>query len=256
VVPELALRSALLEAVQLDAAMGHWCAAGPAHRIELDERTAPLAAVLARSLPPNGPSAEFYWLPSADLPGHTVACVLGERNGQVPAAAVGIGCELRLNRSMYKAYVEAAGVFGLGKATLLEATIDDRADRWQNAEIDAGGMFDLDANVAYYALPENRKALQARYETGAPRAARTLPADVVLPPAAENRLLVDAFRATGKELVALDMSTVDCVQLGFRVLRVWSPDLLPLTLPSAPMLAHRRLADYGTVRNADPHPYA
>ncbi|MFI5776945.1 YcaO-like family protein [Nocardia sp. NPDC051570] len=255
-VPELALRNALLEAIQLDAAMGHWCASGRSHRIEFDQRTEPVARVLRRSLPPNGPVATFYWLPSADLPGHTVVCVLGERKGYTPSSSVGIGCELRLNRSMYKAYIEAAGVFGLGKVTLLESATDESSDRWVDAEIDPSNIFDLDANVAYYALPETKDALMARYESGSPMAASDLPPDITVDPSTEIRILVDAFDSTGKELVALDLSTVDCIQLGLRVIRVWSPELLPLTMPSAPMLAHPRLGDYGSGRDSQPHPYA
>jgi ribosomal protein S12 methylthiotransferase accessory factor len=55
--------------------------------------------------------------------------------------------------------------------------------------------------------------------------------------------------------VLIDLTTPDIRDLGLRVLRVWSPDLLTLCLPSAPPLAHPRFGDYGGVGEEKPHPY-
>jgi len=69
------------------------------------------------------------------------------------------------------------------------------------------------------------------------------------------RHLVDGFAGTGKELVFLDLTTADIRDLGFYVVRVWSPDTISLSLPSAPPVMHPRFQAYGGIRNEAPHPY-
>jgi hypothetical protein len=68
-------------------------------------------------------------------------------------------------------------------------------------------------------------------------------------------LLIDAFWKTGNELIGLDLTTGDVRDLGFRVVRLWSPDLLSLPLPSAPPLLHPRFNSYGGATDGAPHPY-
>lgn len=79
--------------------------------------------------------------------------------------------------------------------------------------------------------------------------------DVDAGPEEQVRLLAGAFNATGKELVVLDLTTADVRALGFRSIRVWSPQTLSLSLPSAPPLAHPRFRAYGGARDGHPHPY-
>jgi len=67
--------------------------------------------------------------------------------------------------------------------------------------------------------------------------------------------LIAAFKETGKELAFLDLTTPDIADLGFRVARVWSPDTLSLSLPSAAPVLHPRFRAYGGVIRESPHPY-
>jgi hypothetical protein len=57
------------------------------------------------------------------------------------------------------------------------------------------------------------------------------------------------------EWVQLDLTSADVRQLGFTILRVWSPDLISLCPPSMPPLAHVRFAAYGGAAHVRPHPY-
>jgi hypothetical protein len=68
-------------------------------------------------------------------------------------------------------------------------------------------------------------------------------------------MLVDAFRSTNKQLLFMDLTTEDVRELGFYTFRVWSPDVLGLSLPSFPTSAHCRFESYGGVRHERPHPY-
>lgn len=248
-----ALRNALLELVQIDAAMGHWYSAAQAPEILLDQRTAALGALLTRHFPPGGPVPRFYWLPSPDLPGFTVACVLRRGPGEIPVAAVGLGCDLRLVDALYKAVLEATGVAQLAKITLFDQLLSEPP--LKDAPGQAHGIFDLDQNVALYARPGNGRYIDEKFGSRPPIPAGELPPDALGDTSQDVRLLVEGFRGIGKELLFLDLTTPDIRELGFTALRVWSPDTLSLPLPSAPPALHPRFRAYGGFSHDRPHPY-
>lgn len=245
-----AARNALLEVVQIDAAVGHWYGAGEAIALGRDSRTRVLDDLVERQLEPRGPLPRFFLLPSPDLPGFAVACVV--ESDEPPRAAVGLGCDLRLTHAMYKAFLEGAAVAQLAKVNLFrQATSGTNAG---HAEMDS--IYDLDTNVAYYAVHSDAEAFRNKFGNRRPVAPLELPRDVGGAAADDDvRILVEGFRASAKRLVLLDLSTADIRELGFRVVRVWSPDVLPLSLPSAPMVEHARFGAYGGVTHEAPHPY-
>jgi thiazole/oxazole-forming peptide maturase SagD family component len=248
--PALALRNALLELVQIDCAMGHWFGRRPATRVDLDARTHTLVAAIRRQLHPLGAMPRFYWLPSPDLPGLTIACLL--ERPDVPRQVVGLGCDLRLNRALYRAFLEAAAVAQLAKVILFRQTAAGRSTA-DGGSI-GGRIYDLDANVAYYAQ-DDQKALRTAFSDGPCIGASALAPDIEPYDIGDVRYLVNCFRRAGREVVLLDLTTGDLSELGLHVLRVWSPDTLSLSLPSAPPLLHSRFDTYGGVGNDEPHPY-
>lgn len=241
-----ALLNALLELVQIDCAVGHWYTASPAHPILPDGRLADVIDVI-RAHAGGSPPPELYWLPSPDLPGFAVACLYRSADRSVPAIAIGLGCSLRLDEAIYKAWLEAAGVRQLAVLTLLQ--------RENEAGARDGGFFDLDGNVAWYAAGNDYDPLVSRFADGEPYRARSLPDDARVPPGAAVDLLIEAFRAAGKPLYRWDLTPSDVASLGLVVERVWSPATLSLPLPSAPQAAHPRFLDYGGFQHARPHPY-
>lgn len=244
-----ATRNALLELVQIDAAVGHWYGAVKAVEIVLDTRTEAVARVIGRRLRPGGPVPRFLWLPSADLPGFAVACAL--EWDELPRLAVGLGCDLVLQRAMYKAFLEGAAVAQLAKVILFRQATSGQ----EPGAGDRDAIYDLDTNVARYAVhAEAAPAPEKLF--GCPRkAALDLPLDRGGDPEDDVRTLVDALVARGKRMVLFDLTTADVWALGFHVVRLWSPDLLCLPLPSAPPLEHPRFADYGGATHEAPHPY-
>ena len=250
--PEHALRNALLELIQIDSTMGHWYSASPASEIVLDQRTSAIGRIIHKYFHPDGGAPAFYWLPNADLPGMTVACVIRDPRGDVPARAIGLGSDLRLQETMYKALLEAIGVLHLAKLTLLfsEESNGDTPGRGE-----PGPILDLDHNVAFYALAGNGSYFDSRFSSSSTIPASQLPADSTLDPLEETRVLVNGFRATNKELVYLDLTTKDIEDLRFTATRVWSPDTLSLCLPSVPPVRHARFHAYGGLCHEIPHPY-
>ena len=249
--PILAQRGAILELIQLDASMGHWYSASAAPEILFDERTASIEALIARQFEGATPRPSFYFMPSPDLPGLTVTCILRDRE-HIPHVAIGQACDTRLERAMYKALLEAVGVLHLARVTVLEQGygVAPGAEK----RIDSSRISDLDSNVAWYALGENREQLDRKFARQAVRASE-LPPDSTLTPREELRMLVDGFRSAKKRLAFLELTTDDVRSLGFRVFRVWSPDTLSLSLPSFPQARHRRYRDYGGIAHVEPHPY-
>ncbi|HVE77689.1 MAG TPA: YcaO-like family protein [Gemmatimonadaceae bacterium] len=245
-----ALRSALLELIQIDSAIGHWFGGGAAVPIGSDRRTRPLDDLVARAVHRAGPAPRFYWLPNADLPGLTIACAI--EGSEVPRLAVGLGCDLRLCRAMYKAFLEGVAVAQLAKVILFRQAVADAAGGRDGAP--PTQFYDLDTNVAHYAL-RGRDAIRAKFGDEPAVPPSTLPPDCDAGAAGDVRHLVKAFADTGKELTFFDLTTQDIADLGFCVVRTWSPDLVSLPLPSAPPLMHPRFRAYGGVTNEAPHPY-
>jgi len=269
--PNQALRNALLELIQVDSLMGHWYSDGVAPEILLDQRTRLLEQLIGRYFAPQRPVIRFHWLGSPDLGAMTVACVVKNAPGQIPAGGVGVGSDLRLVPAMYRALNEAIGVLLLGKLNLVNQTLghgtaqSDVArgdvDPWPaipEEVVDEGAsqlIFDLDTNVNFYARPENFSVVDKKFASECTVRASDLPPDSEAAVNQEIRQLVDGFRTTRKELIFLDLTSSDIGDLGLVSGRVWSPDTLDLCLPSAPPTRHPRFTVYGGITHRNPHPY-
>ncbi|MDQ2837914.1 MAG: YcaO-like family protein [Actinomycetota bacterium] len=245
--PGRALLAALEELIQLDATMGHWHGARPGTRIEHDRRTTALQRVIAADFAKLDPAPEFHLLHNADLPGFTVACLIRQHGGLIPRMAIGLGSGARLERAMHRALLEAAGVQWLAAWVRIQDAVEPPTG--------AGGNYDLESNVGFYAGPAGAAVVERRFAESAPARASDLPPDDEGGPREIVRSIVRAFGSTGKRLYWADLSTVDVRALGFHVLRAWSPDTISLSLPGAPPSQHRRFAAYGGFDHADPHPY-
>lgn len=238
--PAKALLSAIQELVQLDATMGHWHTAIRSVRIGRDRRTKALEGVIGRYWDRRVPDPEFHLLPSADLPGFTVACLVRSGATGGPAVTVGLGADTSLTSAMYKALLEA---------TTLSILSDD-------SESEDQLFLDLESNVSHYAKPEHAHVVEDRFAHCDTVNAADLPPDGSTEDLRVTvRRYVDAFRAAGKRLLYGDLSTPEVRHLGFHVLRVWSPDTLSLSLPGAPARLHPRYRDYGGFSHTHPHPY-
>ncbi|MBE1493143.1 thiazole/oxazole-forming peptide maturase SagD family component [Amycolatopsis lexingtonensis] len=246
--PDRAALGSLQEMAQIDAAIGHWYGRTRSVRLRRDTRTAALWRLVGRHCHPLGGQPEFHLLPSPDLPGFTIACLLREPERRLPAVVVGLGVDGALEPAMYKAFLEAAGVRALATWAAVRDGVDGRAA----AE---DGIFDLESNVVLAATPRGSEAVEARYGDSDEAAPGDLPPDAEASPGEQARALVSAFHATGKRLFAADLTTTDIACLGFVVSRFWSPDLLTLPLPSAPAAAHPRFAAYRGFARHDPHPF-
>lgn len=249
--PGRALQSALEELVQVDAAIGHWHGRAPSLRILPDRRTAELDRVISRHSSRHVPPPVFHLLPSPDLPGFTIACIIRAAGAAVPRAAVGLGSGPVLQRAMYRAFLEAAGVTWLAGWV----RIQQAAEQPEQPESGVANPYDLESNVGFYAGAEGAAVVQKRFADSRDIAASDAPADGPDDARSVVARLREALMASGKRVYHIDLTTADIRRLGLSAQRVWSPDLLALPLPGAAPLAHRRWAAYGGVCRDDPHPY-
>ncbi|HMJ97061.1 MAG TPA: YcaO-like family protein [Thermoleophilaceae bacterium] len=247
--PTLARRNALLELVQIDAVMGHWYTDAVAPEVILDTRCAPVERLIEKLFRRAAAVPSFYWLESPDLPTAVIACVMRKRNAGLPAISVGMGSDFDVARAIYKALAEAIGVMHLAKVGL----VNEALQRTRTEDPDPAQIFDLDSNVTYHA--EHGEYIDRKFGRTDPRPASELPHEPGLAADEEVKTIIEAFRDGGKDVLELDLTTDDVRDLGFRVARMWSPDTLALSLPSAPPVCHPRFDDYGGASHRHPHPY-
>ena len=246
-----ARRGALLELIQVDTAMGHWFGRAVAPSILLGSRLGALRRLvetwMGRLATPS-----FHYLRSPDLPAHSVACLLRQRSGRRPVIAVGLGSETRLVQACYKAMLEAVGVFQLAKTGMANAALDGER---VGVRDDETTFLDLDSNVMHYGDGGGADILAAKFPTDHTVSEGELPPDFDGPASEVVAQLTEGIVGRGIRLFELDLTTPDVAELGLMTVRLWSPDLLALALPSAPPLAHRRFVAHGGAVHERPHPY-
>ncbi len=240
-----ALMNSILELVQIDSAMGHWYSARRSKRIEFDERTCSLEAILKRQGHFSHSQFSFYWLENPDLAGLSVACVYRNQRS-IPKVAIGLGADISLSKAMYKAYLEAIGVIGLSRMVICQKKTNYANESY---------FYDLDSNVGYYGLGYHASLIQEKFPLENSIRAMYLPPDINGSETEQLAVLVNSFKESNKELLFCDLTCIEASDLGFVVPRVWSPDTLSLCLPSAPWIKHPRYLNYGGVAHEFPHPY-
>lgn len=250
----LALRGAILEKIQLDSAMGHWYSNSTCHEILLDTRTAALKRLLNKYFSTSSVlKYQFYWLPNPDLSAFSIACVISKNKRSVPPViSVGLGIDTNLERAMYKSLLEAYSIVGLSRMVLFkEKYIDGCSDHVP----DTSAMLDLNKNIAYYSKGMGSEIVSDRFFNAPSILASQIPADMKGSIEQQNIALLQSFKDSDKEIICVDLTTVEAENLGLFAVRVWSPDTLSLCLPSLPPCAHARFDSYGGVAHQHPHPY-
>jgi hypothetical protein len=270
---------AILELLQLDATMGHWYSGSTAPGIEVSPTSTPrfarFFALYSPWLDRANANIEFFWLqrPNDGIPVHIVACTCRQASG-FPALTVGLGASIDLEQAMYSALYETIPISYAAMASGLEHLYEYAAPGKQHPErlaknlneayasLDSGNILDLDSGVGYYALPANTEKIipsrfDSRQKVGGPEIRRQVQAvdkgDFATPDALATFLVSRALQHY--RLFALDFSASDSIALGFRIVRLFSPDLLALSAPSFPEGAHPRYQAYGGFHTSAPHPY-
>lgn len=237
------LYNSLLEIILIDAVMGHWYTSYQAYKIIMDDRTRHISAILQKSIPNNNIEIEFYWIPSKEFKIFNIACL--SRSSVTPQFAIGLGADATLEGAMYKAYLEYAGTRFLSQSLAV----------LQQNEIDPERIQNLDDNVLYYALGNNSEMINKKFNHKVTRKASELPQDNNASKENIFKTTVNIFRESNMNIAMINLTNFESQQLGLVATKLWSPQLISLSLPSAVPINHQRFKDYGGVNHVDPHPY-
>jgi thiazole/oxazole-forming peptide maturase SagD family component len=245
--PKLALRSALLEAVEADALMIRWYALAKARRVIIDDPV--LAAMIGDIFGELDVDVLPYEYTMPGMPGHVFAVALMSREGERPTVLLGTGAGLVPGATLYRALIEAAAIFYIGyNGPALQP-------RDYLSSIDVDSHTNLDSNVAYWASGEDADKKRAFMENMADGEVR-LSALTNFEATVDKELeyVVGQLQGTSSYAVTVDITPAELQGTSWSVARVFIPELVQVSLPSFPYSGHPRLLRYGGVRNHLPHP--
>ncbi len=246
-----ALQSALLEFVEIDALMLHWYAGLRAPRVTIDD------IAVARLLPKlHGADGRYEVVPLLlncleGVDAHVFGTILLHRREERPLITLGAQGHLDPARAYYRSLLEAIAIAFLGIYGPVYLPDKYLAQRSAQEVFD-----DLDANVAFFASPDD--AAEKR------RVVENLIGDRVVlsglashdtgDPTADTARLIRQLSRHSEYGVYLDMTPPETVRYGWRVMRVFLPELVTMCVPGVPYSGHPRLQAHGGIRNEFPHP--
>ncbi|MDA8057947.1 MAG: YcaO-like family protein [Actinomycetota bacterium] len=245
-----ALRSALIEAIQIDAFIVNWYTDTPGRRVVVDD--AGVEAHLERLRV--GPSSNYRHLAVEltlpDLPLPVLGVFLERRDEKIPFITFGVQGDPDPVHAMIRGTMESAAITGLGiYSSLFDTGIVHKA-------VNDSRYLDLDTNVLFFASPvdaeEKRGAVRQRISgevalSGLKRTAGGTVED-------EVQWLVEMVRGVSEYAGYLDITPPELADTDWKVLRVVIPELCSMCLPGMPPLRHPRLLRHGGVTNEMPHP--
>jgi thiazole/oxazole-forming peptide maturase SagD family component len=246
-----ALQSALLELVEIDALMIHWYAARKAPVVTIDD----LAVV--RLLPRLHEADSRYEIVPLHLnllegvDAHVFGTILINRREERPYLVLGAQGHLDPAKAYYRSLMEAVAIAFLGIYGPVYLP-----DKYLASHAAGDAFQDLDANVAFFASPE--RAREKR------KVAERLMGDRAVLSGLRNHDTGDANAATARLIqqlsrhseygVYLDITPPETAARGWKVMRVFLPELVTMCVPGVPYSEHPRLQAHGGIRNEFPHP--
>jgi thiazole/oxazole-forming peptide maturase SagD family component len=244
--------NALLELIQIDATLKQWYTLrdGSAE-VKLDSRTTVINRILDAYWPQDSMPWPRFFSNCSVIDGiFCIECVIADEY-RSPAIAVGLGCGLRLIDGMYRALREAVAVHTLARINRWKY---ERARARGVPTIDPNSIFNLDDNVTLYTFHSEAEKVLKRYSATKRVAATELPEDLILFNSIAAKEIIKRILDAGMRLYSISLTSSEAKAVGLSVSRFWSPDLIPLCLPSAPYLAHPRLRN-DLIQEYLPHPF-
>ena len=245
--PKLALRTALLEAVEADALMIRWYALTKSRRVILDDPI--LKDMIAQIFGDLAVELISYEYTIPGSPGHVFAVAVLSKGNDRPTVLLGTGAGLNPSAVLYRTLIEAVAIYYIAyNGPVLQP-------RDYLAGVDVDSHTNLDSNVAYWAGTDDRDAKRATM--------RDMVEGEVRISALSNRqstpdddltYILGRLRTISDYAIRLDITPPELGHTDWSVARVFVPELVQVSLPSFPYSGHPRLLQFGGVRNRLPHP--
>jgi len=247
---EKALQNALLEFVEIDALMLCWYTDCKAAAITVDDLT--MTALLPKLLAPDSQyevlALDMRMLKDVDA--HAIGSVVINKRNERPFIMMGAQGHLHAGRAFYRSLMEAVAISFLGIYGPVYVPKEYLTST-------AGNSFtDLDTNVSLFASPENAAEKRAMLNTlfDGRRALSTMKNYDTGNIAADNARLIRQLSRVSEYGVFLDVTPPETRDLGWKVMRVFFPELVTMCVPGVPYSEHPRVKAYGGIRNEYPHP--
>lgn len=239
--PMAALRGALSEYIERDGIMRAWYTQRPTRSIDI-ESVPGIEPLLRDRFAAEGFNVRCFEAPSP-LGSPVVGCAIV--NSQHRPPKVGIG-----------------GDFSIGRKTAYESALIEAAQTWAYVKdlaaagldipsIDPGEIYNLTDNLRYYAAPAQFDDLEGFLGLGPTKDSQLTPGSMSDKDAVET--ILSRCQQADVTPLAIDVTPPDIRDVGFTVIRVILPELVPLCLPSLPPSNHPTFNNTNLTRA--PHPY-
>jgi thiazole/oxazole-forming peptide maturase SagD family component len=245
-----ALQNALLEAIEIDALMVHWYTGRKAPAIIINDLT------VQTLFPELFAMNSQYELLAIDLrmseraASHAVAVVLINKARERPLIVLGAQSGLEPKQTLYRALMEAVGVAFLGiygPLYLPKQYLESHSEEVYT---------DLDRNVSFFAEPSqaDAKIAAVRQLVSGTKLLSSMPNYQKTGTKGDTARLIEQLSELSQYAVFLDITPPETHRMGWHVMRVFVPELVTMCVPGVPYSEHRRMKEFGGVRNEYPHP--
>jgi len=173
---------------------------------------------------------------------HYVLGIAVNENNCWPKFLVGGAANLDPINAAYKALLETAQ--GIPFAKLLSI-------KFHQEKIDPYRIMDFERNVAFYSDPKNYRYVSFLLKSKKCSSINALVFDYKK----SSKILKELVKILANEhahLIVFDSTPTNIADIGFRVVKIFIPELVQLSLPSYPYLGHPKLREK---TNLMPHPY-
>lgn len=243
-----AIKSAIMEYIEADALMIRWYTDEKPKRVKIDDPA--LGAVISEFIGKLDMDLICYQFTLSDMPAHSFGVALVNQKDSRPIAI--LGCQTNMNpaKAIYRATFEALAIHYLasnGPLLLPEYYLNTVAER---------NFTNLDTNVAFWANAENvdfkRNFFRDMYQG-------QIPLSVLKDTSGSNddediSILLNKLNSVSEYGVYLDITPPDVMDKGWRVIRIFIPELVQMSLPGHPYSNHPRIRRFGGITNDLPHP--
>jgi len=246
-VQKLALRTALLEAVEADALMIRWFSLNKARRVVVDDPV--LRGMIAEIFSDLKVEIIPYEYTMPGMPGHAFGVAVLSEGTERPTVLLGTGAGLDPGATLYRTLIEAVAIFYMAyNGPALQP-------RDYLSKIDVNSHTNLDSNVAYWAGAEDgdakRTAMRNMVEGEVKLSSLTNHHSTI---DEELDYILGELKSISSYAVHLDITPPELADTDWSVARVFFPEMVQVSLPSFPYGAHPRLLQFGGIRNQLPHP--
>lgn len=247
---EKALQNALLEFIEIDALMLHWYTDLKAPAVTIDDLT--VTSLVPKLFSPDSPyevlALDLKVLDGVDA--HVFGSVILNKEAERPFIVFGAQGHLDPARAFYRGLMESVAIAFLGIYGPLFLPKEYLAST-------SGSTFtDLDRNVAFFASPEDADEKRAVIGNlvGGRRVLSGMKSHDSGNVGADTARLIRQLSKVSEYGVYLDVTPPETRGRGWKVMRVFLPELVTMCVPGVPYREHPRIKAHGGVVNEYPHP--